>query len=114
LIRRYSISSSSTSQQLINYIEARAKVSRVGWQILDSSFSDDGMLTSEDPAEVEHFKGLYTVGFARVGVNMKSNETSPMIMNEDEFLEFIGPRKWTHRIANKDGRKCGASAAERT
>jgi hypothetical protein len=43
-------------------------------KILDSVFyADDGMLTGEDPAEVEHHKGLYTVGFARIGMNMYSN-----------------------------------------
>jgi hypothetical protein len=87
---RYPISSSLTSL----------------YQILDSINSDDGPLTSEDPAEVEHFKGLYTVGFARVGMNTKTNETSAKIMSEDEFLAFIGPRKWTHRIANKACGKC--------
>jgi hypothetical protein len=101
--RAFHLPSFSTSQQVIHYVEARAKVGRVGGQILDSSISAYiGMLTGEDPAAVEHYKGLYTVRFARIGMNVNSNKTSAMIMDEDKFLAFIGPHVYKRRFEKID------------
>lgn len=43
-------------------------------------YADDGALSGEDPAAVQHLLDLYTETFARVGLRMNAEKTEAMIM----------------------------------
>lgn len=61
-------------------------------------YADDGALSGEDAAEVQHLLDIYTVNFSRVGLKMNAEKTEAMIMNGGKIRQAISLHAYRRRI----------------
>ena len=68
-------------------------------QIVDASFyADDGMLTSQDPKEVQQALDIFTDGFSRVGLKMNAVKTEVMIVKGGKVYNSISTEAYERRV----------------
>jgi hypothetical protein len=59
-------------------------------------YADDGALSGQDPAEVQHLLDIYTETFARVGLKMNAEKTEAMIMTGGEIRTAMSATAYQH------------------
>jgi exonuclease III len=85
---------------VIRHCEARISEGREMQRLsVDALFyADDGVLTGEDPDEVQLLLDIYTGTFARVGLKMNAGKTKAMIMNGGNIRQALSMRAYCRRV----------------
>jgi exonuclease III len=61
-------------------------------------YADDGLLSGEDPKEVQHGLDILTDGFARVGLKMNATKTEAMTIRGGKAIHRISDKAYIRRL----------------
>jgi hypothetical protein len=61
-------------------------------------YADDGLLSGEDPKEVQRGLDIFTDGFARVGLKMNAAKTEAMTLQGGRAVHRISDKAYTRRL----------------